>query len=194
MQLLGLQPLLERTLLDKSMGLATVAAFSFLTSVMQSAAGLLLVPMVAQMRKKLLGSRTVLERMEVNRGALTLLGKISIISGTLSLALYWTMPQIVKLIEKNISADFSLTLAALLSSISAIFCGAISPLLTTRDRAWTFNAVTLLSIFPLGVAQFLELNTTTTLLAISVICGVAILHLVIRVALIHRQIKYLTYS
>lgn len=193
MQLLGLQPLLERTLLDKSMGLATVAAFSFLTSVMQSAAGLMLVPMIAQMRKKLLGSRTVLERMEANRGAFTLLAKISIISGTLSLALYWTMPEILKLIEKNISADFSLTLAALLSSISAIFCSAISPLLTTRDRAWTFNAVTLLSFLPLGFAQLSELNSTTTLLAISVICGVAVLQLVIRVILIHRQIKFLTY-
>jgi hypothetical protein len=103
---------------------------------------------------------------------------------------YWTMPQLVKLIDKNISADLYLTLAALLSSISAIFCGAISPLLTTRDRAWSLNAVTLITILPLGVAQFAELNSAYTLVSISTICGVAVFHLIIRVALIQRQINY----
>ena len=189
MQLLGLQPLLERTLIEKSMGLAAVASFSLLASVMQSAAGLQLVPMIAQTRQRILGVRTVSDRIEANRGTLILLRKIAVISGAWALIVYLGLPLLPYLLEKEVRASPPMFMAVYLSSVSAIFCSAISPLLTEKRFGLKANLLTILVMAPLLIAQWIDFETSVLPFSLVVIAGVATLHLLGRIVFIQGQAK-----
>jgi len=191
MQLLGLQPLLERTLVENTLGLAAVGAFSFLTSVMQSAAGLLLVPMVAKTRQGLLGALSVSERINANRQALILLCKICVISGALAVMVYVAQPLLKSLMGKEIPITFILVLIAYLSSVSTIFCSAIAPMLTVKGYAWSANGLTLLALIPLFVAQWIYPEIGFDNLGLMAIAMVALLLLIGRVIFINHVSKRL---
>ncbi len=187
MQLLGLQPLLERTLVEKSLGLTAVAAFSFLTSITQTSAGLLLVPKVARTRQELLRARSLSEQLSANRSALRLLLNISAISGSLAVIVYAAQSIFELLLGKNIPLTLFMVLIAFLSSVSAIFCSAISPLLTARGYAWQANFLTVLALIPLFVAQWVYVNN----LGIIIIGLVALLLVTGRVIFIYKISKHL---
>lgn len=191
MQLLGLQPLLERTLIEKTTGLEAVGAFSFLTAVMQSAAGLLLVPIVAKTRQGLLGARTASERIYANRQSLTLLIKIGIISGVLAVMVYVMQPLLKLLLGKDIPATLFLVVIAYLSSVSAIFCSAIAPLLTVKGYAWPANGLTFLALAPLFIAQWICPEVGLDNLGLMTIGLVGLLLLLGRVMFINRASKLL---
>lgn len=192
MQLLGLQPLLERKLLEKALGLSELAAFAFLTSLMQSAAGLVLVPMVAKTRRGVLGSQSVLERVNANRQALLLLFNICVISGAIGFLVFVGLPLINALMEKEISATFFIALIAYLSSVAAIFCSAIAPLLTVKKYASKANALTFLALAPLFVAQWKIQEIGGEKIGLIAIGIVALLLVLGRVAFINCVLKRLT--
>jgi hypothetical protein len=192
MQLLGLQPLLERTLLEKTVGLATLAAFSFITSVMQSAASLQLVPLVAKTRQLILGARSVSERIEANRQAVFLGIKIASISGGWALAVYMAIPLLDKLLEKMLDASLLLLLVAYVSSVSAIFCSAVAPMFTVKARALQTNILTAIAMGCLLVAQHFTSSGSASELLLVFICGVAVLQVAYRMLLILKTIKSLS--
>lgn len=187
MQLLGLQPLLERVVIEKSLGLVAVASFSFLTSVMQSVAGLQLVPIIAQTRQRLLSARTVSDRIGANRGALILLMKASMVSGAWALILYFGLPLLVYLVDKQVPTSPLMLFAAFLSSLSAIFCSAIAPLLTEKRHALKANIVTCLIISPLLIVQCMIFDGSAFSSSLLVIGGVAVMHLVSRTVFVYQQ-------
>jgi len=186
MQLLGLQPLLERTLIEKTVGLATLAAFSFLTSVMQSAASLQLVPLVAKARQLILGARSVSERIEANRQAIFLGLKIAAISGGWGLAVSAIMPLLEKILEKNLTLSPSLLFVAYASSVSAIFCSAVAPMFTVKGVALWSNVLTALGMGCLLLGQYFSQDESASELLMFFICGVAALQIIGRVLFILR--------
>lgn len=188
MQLLGLQPLLERTLVEKSQGLIAVAAFSFLTSVMQSAAGLLLVPMVATVRQGILGARMPSDFQAVRSQALLLLARILAVSGLFAVGIYFFLPIAVNVLEKKISVSISLVVVAYLVSVSAIFSSAISPLLTVREVGWRVNAVCVIAIFPLILLQLVFLDSDFSMLGFLVMALVAVVQIGGRVFFVLRLV------
>jgi len=181
MQILGLQPLLERVLIEKSLGLVSVGAFSFLISVLQSVAGLILVPMVANVKKHLLGAQTVADNLKAHNQALILLLKIIFILGTLAILTHVGLPLIKFIIRKEMNASPPLLLVAYITSISAIFCSAVAPLLTKKGYAWFTNVSSLAILTPLvGIHLFFPIdNIEDTSMAI--IGSVALLQLIARV-------------
>lgn len=189
MQLLGLQPLLERTLIEKTAGLAPLAAFSFLTSVVQSAASLQLVPLVAKTRQLILGARSVSERNEANRQAIFLGLKIAAISGGLALAIYVSMPLLDKILARNLTLTPSLLLVAYASSVSAIFCSALAPMFTIKGFALWSNVLTALAMGCLLLGQYFRHEESVSEVLIFILCGVAAFQVTWRVLFILRDAK-----
>ena len=184
MQILGLQPLLERVLIEKTLGLVSVGAFSFLISVLQSAAGLILVPMVANVKKHLLGARTLADHLKSHNQVFILLLKIIFILGMLATLTYIGLPLIKAITGKEISSSLSLLLATYITSISAIFCSAIAPLLTKKGYAWYANVFSLALLTPLlGGLLFYPINNSGNI-GIAIIGLVALLQLISRVLFI----------
>ncbi len=188
MQLLGLQPLLERTLIEKTVGLATLAAFSFFTSVVQSAASLQLVPLVAKARQRILGASSVSESIEANRKAIFLGLKIGAISGAWALTVYAIMPLLDKILEKNLELSPSLLLLAYASSVSAIFCSAVAPLFTVKGVALWSNVLTALAMGCLLLGQYFRVEGSILELLL-IICGVAAFQIFYRVLYIIQDLN-----
>jgi hypothetical protein len=184
MQLLGLQPLLERALFEKTVGLATLAAFSFITSVMQSAASLQLVPMIAKARQLILRARLVSEKIEANQQAILLGLNIAAISGVCALTVYMIMPFLEKLLEKEFSASPSLFLVAYISSVSAIFCSAVAPIFTVKSIALPTNLLTALAMTCLLVTQYFADDESAPKFLLIIICAVSLLQIIGRVLFI----------
>jgi hypothetical protein len=184
MQVLGLQPLLERILIEKSFGLVSVGAYSFLISVLQSAAGLILVPMVANLKKHLLGARTLADNLKAHKEAFILLLQIIFALGMLAILTYIGLPLLNVITGKEINVSFSLLFVAYITSVSAIFCSAVAPLLSKKGHAWFTNVLSLAVLAPLmGIYLFFPLNNIGNI-AITVIGLVALLQLIVRVLFI----------
>lgn len=191
-QLLGLQPLLERTLIEKTVGLATLAAFSFLTSVIQSTASLQLVPLVAKVRKLILCARDVSERIEANRQAIFLCLKIAAISGGWALAVFAIVPLLDKILGKSLVISPSLLFVAYASAVSAIFCSAVAPMFTVKGVAVWSNLLTALAMGCLLLGQYLKNDESALELLMFVICSVAGLQIICRVLFILRTTNKLS--
>lgn len=192
MQLLGLQPLLERILLEKSLGLAVVGAYAFCISVMQAGAGLLLVPWVAKARRVLLGAHTISDRIVASRQMLVLLINIFLVSGACALATYFAIPLIELVLDKSVPVNIFVVIIAFISSVSAIFCSAISPLFTAKNAAWASNGLTLFALLPLLGAQWMYPNVALDKLSLMTIGVVAVLQLAGRLIYIFRDMNRLT--
>lgn len=192
MQLLGLQPLLERILVEKSLGLAVVGAYAFCISVMQAGAGLLLVPWVAKARRVLLSAQTISDRIIANRQMLILLIKIYLVSAACALATYFAMPLIELVLGKSVPVTLFVLIITFISSGSAIFCSAIAPLFIAKKTAWISNGLTLFAILPLVVVQWMYPNVALENLSLMTIGVVAVLQLAGRLIYVLRDVNGLT--
>lgn len=181
MQLLGLQPLLERTLIEKSMGLAAVASFAFLTSVMQSVAGLLLAPMVASVRRDILGARTPSDYLPARSQIFLLLLWISGITALVAIGVYFALPLIKLILEKEISISPLFAFVTCLVSVSAIYSSAISPLLTVGNLAWWTNTLCVIAISPLVVFQWMPYGGEVASLGVQLLAVVAVVQIAGRI-------------
>jgi hypothetical protein len=190
MQLLGLQPLLERSLIEKTLGLSTLASLSFLTSVMQSSASLQIVPLVANLRQLILSARSVSERIEANRQVILFTLKAAVISAGWGIAVYMTIPFINDLLEKNLALSPSFLFVAYCSSLSAIFCSAVAPIFTLKNIAPTTNFLTALTMCFLLFGQYFAVKGSDLELFF-IIGGVAILQIICRALFIVKDINNL---
>lgn len=189
MQLLGLQPLLERTLLERSMGLASVAAFSLFTSVMQSASGLLLVPHIAAVRKSVLGIKTAADFLTARRMMIGLLSKTAAISAAFAIGAYFCFPALSLVLEKDLSISASLAAIACIVSVSAIFSAAISPLLTSSGTAWKTNMLCVIAICPLIAILIMPAAVEIAVYSAITIASVSATQIVGRLLFILRSTK-----
>jgi hypothetical protein len=174
MQLLGLQPLLERILVESTLGLAAVGSFSFLTSVMQSAAGLLLVPLVARYRQHILRIRLNEDIIATRIQTLGLLFNIFVICSIFACAVYYAFPLLNSTLGKDLKFSFALVFAAYISSISAIFCSAVAPMFTVKGLALRVNVLTTLAMTCFALAQYINGDEKMLLLLICIIATLQI--------------------
>jgi hypothetical protein len=93
---------------------------------------------------------------------------------------------------KEIPATFFIVLIAYLSSVAAIFCSAIAPLLTVTSYAWKANALTFLALAPLFFAQWTSHEIGDYKLGLIAIGIVALLLIIGRVVFINCVLKHLT--
>jgi hypothetical protein len=189
MQILGLQPLLERTLLEKSMGLAAVAAFSLFTSIMQSASGLLLVPKIAAVRKSILDIKTAADFLSTRRMTIALFAKISVISAVFATGSYMAFPVLGSILEKDLHISPLLASIACIASVSAIFSAAISPLLTNRGTAWKTNLLCVLALCPLIAYLTIPATTDITISSAITIAVVSATQIFVRLLFILRNTR-----
>lgn len=192
MQLLGLQPLLERVLVEKSLGLAVVGAYAFCLTVMQAGAGLLLLPWIAKTRKVLLGVYKVADVIVAYRQMLMLLINILLVSGVCALVTYFAVPLMQLVLVKSVPATLFLMIIAFISMVSATFCSAIAPFFTMRNAAWASNGLTLFGLLPLLGAQWLYPKVALDNLSLMVIGVVATLQMAGRLIYISRDMNRLT--
>lgn len=186
MQILGLQPLLERSLIEKTLGLSTLASLSFLTSAMQSAASLQIVPLVANVRQHILSASSISQRIEANRQVILFTLKITAICAGWGVAVYLSIPFINNLLGKNLTVSPSFLFIAYSSSLSAIFCSAVAPIFTLKFIAPRTNLLTVLMMsFLLSAQYFVGKGNDLGLLLI--ISGIAILQIVCRIIFIIRD-------
>lgn len=193
MQILTLQTLLERVLVEKTLGLASVGVFSFLTSLIQSATGLLLVPAVAKVRQSLLSAENISNRIIANSQVKVLLFKVLVISAISALIAYISLPLVNMLLRKDLFAFPSLALIAYLSSASAIFYSSIAPLFSRREYAWFANGLSLLVTIILGIAILSYQLIRIDMFGLFVIGVVALLQLLGRAIFVHCNTKALAW-
>ena len=167
MQILGLQPLLERSLLEESLSLAAVGTYSFLNSFMQSAAGLFLVPLVANFRQQVLSVRATNNCIGFGRQSLILLLKILTISGLFATMIYLIFPLLNSTLDKDLYVSASLAFVAYISSVSAIFCSAISPLFTVGRYAWKVNVLCFVAFLPFFILHLISVSPIILLVFIT---------------------------
>ncbi len=180
-QLLSLQPLLERVLLEKTLGLAFVAAFSFFISLVQTAAGLLLVPRIASLKKRLISIRLTADNVETKNLCLIMLYQITLLTGTLAAVGYAGIPLLQIVTGKSIEVTPLLMLTVCVTSVSAIFCSAIAPLMAGYGFAMRANSFALILLAFLYGAQLAFLEVKLMAIPLLAIQLVAFAQIIFRV-------------
>jgi O-antigen/teichoic acid export membrane protein len=191
MQILNLQTFLERVLIEKTLGLASVGVYSLLTSIIQSVASLILVPMIAKVRQQLLSAETISKQIYANSEAIKMLLMVLSISAISTLIGYASIPVLNFIIGKTLSAQSFLVLTAYLSSVSAIFYSAIAPMFSRRGYTWLANVLSMSAAGILGVTYLLYQAIGLELIGLTAIGLVAVLQLLGRIIFISHNSRYL---
>lgn len=181
-QVLSLQPLLERLLIEHSIGAAAVGSFAFQYSIIQSGSSILLMPYMAKTRQKIFGAITEAEIVGAKAGCLRILGLIALMSVVGGLAAHFTLPIVRLITSKNISSD-TLTLGvAMVSSGAATFAANVAPLFVSRGRRVAANIEAAACLLPMALVYVLskvafDASPKITMLAV---LASAILQIVVR--------------
>jgi hypothetical protein len=150
-QVLALQPLLERLMIQDRLGLAVVGGYSFQFALIQAAATLIVLPLAADARRAILGVRNPGQLSRAHRAVLkfsALLAPIMIAAGAgVALAL----PVIGWILGREIELQVGALLAAVASATAAIFAAAVGPLFAPRGRVLRANTLTLAAMSPLAL-------------------------------------------
>jgi O-antigen/teichoic acid export membrane protein len=149
MQIIAVQPLLERVLVERSMGLSAVGSYSFQYSMIQAGAGLILLPVIATTRRAILSAATPEDLAAARRIALSLLAKILAVAAPFAVLASFAVPLIATALKKDISSSAPMLIAALLSSAMSTFASGISPMFASRDRAVPANLMSVGALLPL---------------------------------------------
>lgn len=160
MQIMALQPLLERTVIENRAGIEMVAPYSFQYSVVQSGASLFLVPLVATTRRAILSANSPAEWAEAHSISLWLLPKVLLLASLLAVGAHFAVPIAADALGKELSSNVIVLLAALLASVAASYAAAISPLYARTGRLWRANSAALLSMLPLMLLSIPDLAST----------------------------------
>ena len=184
MQILGIQPLLERTLIEKSFGFTQVAAFAFTISIVQTSAGLLLLPYISAVKSKIIGVREMNEWKLVKKLSLKLLLKIILVSGTLSGIVFLIIPILNTITNKELPLSAMLVFSAFATTVASVFCSSVSPVITKRGRGIKENIYSFLILLPLFFVNILPTEVELLNTSLHIIATIAILLMAHRIYLI----------
>lgn len=148
-QLLAMQPLLERYLIQQKLGLDQVGAFSFHYSLVQTGASLVLMPQVAKVRRAIL-SDTLPAGRNTHLEALRFAVIAALTFTACMLITYACVPWLSMLLHKHVSTGVMLTLTAGVAGAANTYAAALSPLYASRPRILFANILTALTIVPLA--------------------------------------------
>ncbi len=147
-QLISLQPLLERWLIERRLGMEMVGAFSFHYSLIQTSAALILIAKVGQLRRLIL-SESMAPGGMVYMAALRFLGLALALIGACAVSVYLALPVMTQLLGKHVSSGWLITTVAAFSGCTATFASAVSPLYAGHDRVLRANLLTVVAMLPL---------------------------------------------
>jgi hypothetical protein len=148
MQLIGLQVIAERVLISKFAGLPAVAAFGFVSAILQSGGGLLLMPLAARVRSLAFQARKPKDRIEARNLAVNFLYKASALTFVLLFLVRFAWSVVSQFGDISASVDYLLLVASFSSSVSGVYCGAISALFafSWHGRAANYFAISVTSV------------------------------------------------
>lgn len=153
-QILSISPFVERSLIEKMLGLGLVGSYSFQYSLIQSGLSLLLMPMIAKVRRAILSSTTPEEELEVYKMSIFLLVTILVVSLVGVILTHFLVPYIKIIMKKEIISSFFILGAALLSASIATYSNAIAPLYGNKSRSFLANTLTLACMAPMVIFIF----------------------------------------
>jgi hypothetical protein len=191
MQLLGIQPLLERTLIEKTLGLSHVSAFAFTISIVQTCAGLVLLPYISKVKSKIIGARNMIEWKIVKKLSITLLLITLFVSGVLSGIVLLVIPIYNSLTDKYLPISTTLILVVYVTTVASVFCSSVSPAISKGGAEIKSNFHALLIFSPLFLAQVLPFEVQQVNVFLYLIATVAIFSMAYRIYYIIR-IKNIT--
>lgn len=180
-QLICLQPLLERWLIERKLGMDMVGAFSFHYSLIQTSASLLLITKVGQLRKLILAQHDATP--EAHMAALRFMALTMALIGACAALMHLTLPFLMQLLDKHVSSGWEITAVASLSGCAATFASAVSPLYAGRARILSANLLTAVAMLPLLIPLVLApwLGPFSTPQVLALIVAGATLQLMCRV-------------
>jgi hypothetical protein len=191
LQILSILPLLERSFLERTIGLEAVGLYSFQYSLIQAGFALLLLPSIAHLRRSILATRTSAERQKVCKDAANfslkalLVGLICTMGGALAL------PLLNFLLHKHYETTFSVMMAVWLSASASIYTGAVATLFGSRIRVVQANVQTILATTPI-LLGFLTLAIYGNVLAsyvFTILSFAAVLQIAIRYKFFSNRIR-----
>jgi hypothetical protein len=154
LQIMALQPLLERLVIDQRVGAELVGSYSFQYSVVQAGASLFLLPVVAATRRAILSATDSTQWGEAHGKSLRLLAHVFALTILLAGISHFALPVVAVLLGKTISSSVMVIMAAQLAAAAATYATAISPLYAKPGRLWRANLAALFSMLPLFVLFF----------------------------------------
>jgi hypothetical protein len=160
MQIIALQPLLERAVIEHRSGVEMVGPYSFQYSIVQAGASLFLLPLVAATRRAILAANSPAQWAEACSMSMRLLPKVLLLASVLAIAAHFAIPLVATALGKKISSTVIVLFAALLASAAASYAAAISPLYARPGRLWRANSSALLSMLPLALLFIPDLVST----------------------------------
>lgn len=145
-QILSLLPFLERSALEKTLGLAVVGSYSFQYSMVQSGASLLLMPAIASTRRIILSDHVSATSFN---SSLTLLFKVLGIAAVGAILTGIAIPIVNHLMSKNLQSSPVLLVTVLFAASASTYAAAVAPLYVASARLIKANLLTLLAMAPL---------------------------------------------
>lgn len=149
LQILAIFPFLERTMIDRSIGLEAVGAFSFNYAGVQAGLSLLLMPLLADGRRAILSAHTPAQHLYAHKMTFVLLTRITIVSAIFTIAAYIAVPLFANLMHKDLELQPIGSVAVMISAIASTYNSAISPLYAKGDRILSANLITLMCTLPM---------------------------------------------
>lgn len=181
-QILSLMPFLERSAIEKTLGLAVVGSYAFQYSMVQSGASLLLLPAVAKARRIMLSEHLTPSSYKSSLG---LVFKILTITAVGAVLTGFAIPIINVLMSKHLQSNGLLLFAVLFAAAASTYAAAVAPLYITSARLVKANLLTLLCMAPLIaliVTPGLAGNAYIDSISLVVIALAGLLQLLIRCA------------
>lgn len=149
LQLLALQPLLERLLIERASSLEIVGAYSFQYSLISSGVALILLPVIADVRRATLAVRSEQGLGEACQRARRFLFQTLAVGLLCAVAAYVALPILGALLQKQILASAWTMGVAWLSASSATIASAVAPLYAPQRRIFLANFSTAFAMIPL---------------------------------------------
>lgn len=149
MQVLAVQPLLERALIESRIGVEMVGAYSFQYSVIQAATSLFLLPLIATTRRAILGAGSPSDWVQAHDLSIKLLLKVLLTCTLMATMAHFAIPLMAVVLGKSVSSSILVLIAALLAASAATFSAAVSPLYARRGRLLRANSVAFANLLPM---------------------------------------------
>lgn len=160
LQVLSLQPLLERYLMGNVLGLSIVGYYGFYGSLVQTGGSLFSMPYVAKVRQLIFSNASREFKILKYEAAYKLIKILAIITIVFIFLAYYSVPILSVIMRRDIKSNLLLAIVAGISGFIQTYSSALAPLYASLGRIFIANLVTLICMIPILIIMALPYNYT----------------------------------